>query len=357
MKSKEEIKEILGYLQTIENKDLRSDEEAIYNDYHKNDDQQSLAIKILSVFGGILASIAFLGFLLIAGLYDSEAGLLVFGTVALIGGLFISKAYGKIIIDTLSISSYIIGFVLLGMGFLKMEMAENTVSLIFILIAIASLIIVRTYIISFISVLIINGALMTLIVSNDIFDLIHVYTSFLAVITTFFFLKEAQIITENKSFSILYNPVRIALVFSFLAGLISLGKYDLIKVSQNYIWISSAVIIITILFLISKIFTVLNISGAKQKTGIYLISAAVLLPTLFSPAISGAILIILLSFLVNYKTSLAIGIIAFIYFVSQYYYDLHFTLLTKSIILFSSGILFLGLYVFTHKKLVSDEKV
>jgi len=95
----------------------------------------------------------------------------------------------------------------------------------------------------------------------------------------------------------------------------------------------------------------------QYKSGIYALSILLLLPTVLSPAISGAILIILLSFLVNYKTSLVIGIAAFIYFVSQYYYDLHFTLLTKSILLFSSGILFLGLYLLTHKKLTSNEKI
>jgi len=82
-----------------------------------------------------------------------------------------------------------------------------------------------------------------------------------------------------------------------------------------------------------------------------------LVSTIFSPSISGAMIIVLLSFLVNYKTGLAIGIISLIYFISQYYYDLNFTLLTKSIILFSSGIVFLLFYLFTTKKLNSNEKI
>ena len=60
---------------------------------------------------------------------------------------------------------------------------------------------------------------------------------------------------------------------------------------------------------------------------------------------------------VNYKTGLVIGIISFIYFISQYYYDLNFTLLTKSIILFSSGIVFILFYLFTNKKLNTNEKI
>jgi hypothetical protein len=356
MRNKEEIKELLDYFRTTENKELKFDEEAIYAAYEKNDSHQSLAVKILSIFGGILACLAFSGFLFITGLYDSTSGLLILGILLIIGGIFINTIYNTIIFDTVSVSSYIIGFVLLTLGLFKMEITENMVSLICILIATVSLFIGSSYIIAFISVLIINGGILTLIASNNNFDLIHLYTSFLAIFVTALFLKEAKIISLHNIFSKLYEPLRIGLIFSFLAGLVILGN-GYIEVSRDYIWISSVVIILTIMYVLSRLFKVLNISKITQKAGIYIVTIALLLPTLLSPAISGAILIILLSFLVNYKTSLAIGIIAFIYFVSRYYYDLHFTLLTKSILLFSSGILFLGLYLLTRKKLTSNEKV
>lgn len=356
MRNKEEIKEILDHLQ-IQNKDVKFDEEAIFAEYQKNEDHQSLAIKILSVCGGILASLTFLAFMFLVGLYDSDIGLISLGSLSIIGGLLISQIYGKIIMDTFSVSAYIIGFILIGLGLVITKVDENIISLIFMIIAIVSLIIVQSYILNFISVLIISGAIISLIMSSKISDLIQMYISLFAIITTFFFLKEAKIISSKNSFSRMYSPVRIALVFSFLAGLILIGKYHLIPFSSDYLWISSVVIIANILFLLPKIFTILNISATAQKIGIYCISLAVLLPTMFCPGISGAILIILLSFLVNYKTSLVIGIVAFIYFISQYYYDLNITLLTKSIILFSSGILFIGLYLLTHKKLASNEKV
>ncbi|NML68231.1 DUF4401 domain-containing protein [Chryseobacterium sp. RP-3-3] len=356
MRNREEIKEMLDYFRTPENKELKFDEEAIFVAYEKRDDHQSLAVKILSVFGGILASLAFLGFLFITGLYDSTSGLLISGMLLIIGGMFINTMYNTIIFDTVSVSSHTIGLVLLALGLFKMEMTENTVSLICILIAAVSLVIVRSYIIAFISVLIISGGIITLIASNHNFDLIHLYTSLLAIMVTAVFLKEAKIISLHPAFSKLYDPVRIGLIFSFLAGLIFLGN-DFIEISGDYLWISSVVIILTIMYVLSRLFEVLNISQTTQKAGIYIVIVALLLPTILSPAISGAILIILLSFLVNYKTSLAIGIMAFIYFVSRYYYDLHFTLLTKSILLFSSGILFLGLYLLTRKKLTSNEKV
>lgn len=357
MRNKEDIKVLLEYFQSIDENRLKFDEEAIVSTYQKNNDNQSLSIKILSVFGGILASLSFLGFLFIAGLYNSDIGLLVFGGLFIAGSIWINKEYDKIIIDTVSVSSFIIGFILIGFGLGQLNVEENMISIVFIIVAFSSLSIVQNYILSFVSVLIINGSILTLIISNNAYNLIHLYVSVLALITVFLFVKEAKIITTNKTFSKLYNPIRIGLIFSLLSGLVILGKRGILPISNDYIWISSIIIISLIIYLISKLFNLFDITESKHKISIYVFTILTLLPTALSPAISGAILIILLSFMVNYKTGLAIGIISFIYFISQYYYDLNFTLLTKSILLFSSGILFIGLYLFTHKKLTSNEKV
>ncbi|WP_257669805.1 DUF4401 domain-containing protein [Parapedobacter tibetensis] len=357
MKRKENIKELLDYLQTTAEKELQFDEEAIVTAYQKNNDNQSLAIKILSIFGGLMASLAFLGFLFIAGLYDSDIGLLIFGTLCIAGAIWINKAYDKIIIDTLSVSSFIIGFILIGFGFSELEVNVNIVSIIFIIISLCSLIIVQNYILSFIAVLIINGSILAIILSNKSYDLIHICVAVLVLIITYFFLKEAKIITASKALFRLYNPIRIGLIISFLSGLVIFGKKGILPISPDYIWLSSVIIISAIMYLLSNLFGILNITNIQHKTGIYVLSILLLLPTVLSPAISGAILIVLLSFLVNYKTGLVIGIIAFIYFISQYYYDLHFTLLTKSILLFSSGVFFILLYLLTYKKLTSNEKI
>ena len=368
MKNKEDIKEILDYLQTAEEKTLEFDDEAIAAAYQENDGTQSLAIKILSVFGGILVSYAFLVFLFftVFSLLYPEVGTLVLGIICIAGAIWASKIYDKIIIDTFSISFYIAGFILLCMGvphlFENIHNDINIICVIFILIAFASIAIAQSYILSFISMLIINGSILTLIIYNKGYDLIHIYVSVLALALAYFYLNEAKIITANKALSKLYSPIRIGLTFSFLAGLILVGltplhKEGLIPMSPNYIWLSSVVIIAVIIYLLHTLFKVLNITKILLKSVIYIFAILTLLPTAFSPAISGAILLILLSFLVNYKTGLVLGIIAFIYFISQYYYDLNFTLLTKSILLFSSGVLFLILYLFTHKKLTTNEKI
>jgi uncharacterized membrane protein len=173
----------------------------------------------------------------------------------------------------------------------------------------------------------------------------------------YFFLNEAKIISSNRKLSKLYNPIRIGLLISLLFGLVAIGKRHLIPISQNYFWLSSIIMILVILYLVHSIIKINEIKSVRSKIQIYILSCLILISTIFSPSISGAIVIVLLSFLVNYKTGIIIGIISFIYFISQYYYDLNFTLLTKSIILFSSGIVFLLFYLFTIKKLNANEKI
>lgn len=356
MKSKEQIETLLAHM-------ADGDEQIQYNVdkiaavYEKNDHgHHSIAVKILSVVGGILASLAFVGFLFLAGLYDSDIGLLFLGIAAILSSALLSKKADSIITDTICVSFFIIGFTLLGIGLDKMQVDADVIFTVFALVAFGAMVLVQTYVLSFVSLLIVNGSILTLILSNHQYNLVNVYVIAIALVMAYLFLKEAVIITSSKILSKLYNPVRTGLIFSFLAGLILVGKNGLVPVYFNYNWVCSAVIIVAIVYVIFQLFEMLNIIKLQHKIVISVFAVLVLLPTISSPAISGAILIILLSFLINDKTGLVLGMLAFIYFISQYYYDLNLTLLTKSILLFSSGILFIIIYLFTHKKLATHEK-
>ncbi|MEE9364382.1 MAG: DUF4401 domain-containing protein [Cellulophaga sp.] len=351
-------KALLDSIRLSEGAKFECNEKAILEEYKKQgENKSSLAIKVLSIFGGFLATLAFLGFLAITGLYNSELGLLIFGIGFIVSAIWLNKKYDKLIIDTFSISIYVSGFTLFAFGLLEMNFDENIIILLICIIAISSLIITQNFILSFISILTISACLLTLIISNDLHDLIHLYITVSTLLLTYLFLNEAKIISFSKKLSKLYNPIRIGLIISLLFGLIIIGKRHLTPISQNNIWLSSIVIILVIIYLIYTIVKINEIEAIKNKVLVYSLSSLILLSTLFSPAISGAIVIILLSFLVNYKTGLAIGIISITYFISQYYYDLTFTLLTKSIILFTSGIMFLLLYLFTTKKAKHNEKI
>lgn len=358
MDRKTEIKEILNDIHRSEEGELKYDENVITLAYEKQlENKSSLAIKVLSILGGLFATLTFLGFLFIAGLSDSQLGLSLFGIGFISVAIFLNKKFDQLIIDTFSISTYVIGFVLFGLGMSQMEVNVNLITGLVVLIALISISITQNYILSFISVLIIWESILVLIISNELFDLIHLLTAITAVLLTYWFLYEAKILAFRNKLSKLYDPIRIALIFSLLISLRMVGKGISFFEIQNNVWLSSIAIIIVIIYLVHVVSSMFGMKSQKDKIFIYSLSFLILIPTLFAPSISGAILIVLLSFRVNYKTGLVIGIISLIYFISQYYYDLNYTLLIKSIILFSSGLLFILFYLFINKKNTNNEEI
>ena len=246
---------------------------------------------------------------------------------------------------------------LLALGLSGMNVNESIIALIVSVIALCSLALTQNFVLSFISVLAISGSCLILISSQNLYDLVHIYISANTLILAYIFLNEARIISSRGKMSKLYNPIRAGLIVSLLFGLVSIGKRHLIPISQNHIWISSIVMIFVIMYLVYTIINIIEIETIKSKLLIYSLSAIILIATLWCPSISGAIVILLLSFLVNYKTGLALGIVSLIYFISQYYYDLNFTLLVKSMILVVSGIILLLFFLFTTKMIRANEKV
>ena len=349
---------LLNRIRLTEGAEFEYNEAAILDAYKAADENKaSLAIKILSILGGLLAMLAFLAFLFVAGLYNSEIGMVAVGGSCIASAIAINKIYHKIILDTFSISIYITGFVLLAIGLSEMGVDENSIAMSIGLIALSALVITQNYIVSFVSILILNGSFLFLLLNTEVYDLIHVYIAITSFLLTYVFLNEAKIISATKKLAQLYYPIRIGLLISFIIGLSIVGKKGGLPLSQNYIWISSIVFISIGMYVVSVICKINGITAVKTKGMLYVFSFLILLSTLFSPAISGAMLLVLLCFLVNYKTGFVIGILALVYFVSQYYYDLNFTLLTKSLLLLVSGVLFLACYLFTTKMLGNNEKI
>lgn len=352
------ISENIEYISKLEGESFEYNKKEIEKEYDDSQkEKSSIAIKILSVLGGFLATLAFLGFLFIAGLYDSEGGIVITGFIFIGAATWLNTAYKKLIVDTLSVSAYVIGLCLIAFGLSALGAGDGAICVIFMIIALLTIGITKNYILSFISVLCINGCLIYLIFDNDLYGLIHVYDAILLVLLTYVFLKEAKLLAAKRFPTNLYNPIRIGLLFSLITGLMFVGQRGIFDFGIKHIWASSIITIPLTIYVVSIITKIVGITKNKTLYMVYTFSILFLIPTALSPAISGSLLIILLCFLVNYKTGLAIGVMSFIYFISQYYYDLNLTLLSKSIILFVSGIVFLLFYLFTHKKLGQDEKV
>lgn len=323
-------------------------------DYDQSKDsnriKQTLAIKILSIFGGLLSSAAFWGFLTTVGLYKSNTALAILGILAISAGVIIGKKYSVILWDTISVATFTIGFVMLGMSLYGFDIHDQVVAICFALLSLLCLCMVPNYIISFVSTMILNGSILAFILSTNRYDLIHIQVSFLAIVLSYSFLQEAKLLHKSFKIGLSFHAVRTGLLLCFLIGLGMLSEHKIFNLSNSWSWSTSAVCAIIILVLTAKLLIHFDISNVISKLGTYGLTLLVVIPTILYPGIIGAILTILLCFRVNYKTGFVMGVIAFLWFIGKFYYDLNYTLLTKSIMLFSSGVIFLFFYLFTYKR-------
>jgi hypothetical protein len=358
MKQENEIRDLLVQIISAENSTVEFDEAGIIAEYlHKDAEKSSLAIKILTILGGFLATLAFLGFFMAAGLYKSGILTIIFGVISVGSSIWLNKAYDRLIIDTFSISLYACGLFLIGIGADQVNLDENILPLIFILIGLCTLAITQNFIISFISVLVIFGSLLWLIGIHHSYIAVHAYMLVATAIMVYWLLAEAKIISTVSKLSRLYNPVKMGLVIAFIAGLCLLSINEIFPVPVIYPWISSIITIAGLIYVVYMLCKQLSINVISERLLIYVMSLVILAPTIMAPGISGSLLIILLCFMVNYKTGFTLGILSLISFVSLYYYDLGYSLFTKSWMMMGTGLLFLIIYLFTYKKLKSNEKV
>lgn len=331
---------------------------AIVTDYQQYYDNRSgIAVKVLIVLGGFLAALSFVGFLMLLQIYESGAAMLGVGLCMCAGAVALNRSNDSLILDTMSISLYLSGLIMAGIGFEELFHSPTyVISLFFALIAMVTIAITQGYVFAFIAVLLFNGSVLGIIADAEAFELVHLYIGVVSVALAWWMVNEAKLITTYRAYARLYTPVRSGLMVSLLVALISVGKRGLINISMDYIWLSSVAAMAIILFIVKHILQQLGKADYKYKWVIYVSCIVWLLPTAFSPAIAGSVLILLLAIMVSYRPGVAIGIAALVYFVGQYYYDLNFTLLQKSAILFTSGVLMLLFYFFAAK-LLADEKV
>ena len=115
--------------------------------------KHNLTIQVVSIIGGILTAIFFLGFLALARIIQSEISSLVIGTLLIITTLIISRVVIRPFLDAMNITLYIAGCVLAGFG-----MSANIHALFFILIIISILtfFLSRGFILPFLSVILFN---------------------------------------------------------------------------------------------------------------------------------------------------------------------------------------------------------
>ena len=321
--------------------------------------KHNLTIQVVSIIGGILTAIFFLGFLALARIIQSEISSLIIGTILIITTLIISRVVIRPFLDAMNITLYIAGCVLAGFG-----MSANIHALFFILIIISILtfFLSRGFILPFLSVILFTISLFG--------EAVYVFSSFyplqiavVPILAAFLFTNvfEAKLFkcAETGNYFSKYRPFHIGL---FVSGIVSLGGLSInYLVSETNSWFISCILSVCIwiglLIMIQRIMQVMKVDNPVNQVGIYILCIIICLPTVFAPYLSGSLLLILICFHYGYRAECAAALLLFIYAISKYYYDLNLSLLTKSITLFFIGIACIAAWYFFTQKRTRHEKV
>lgn len=315
----------------------------------------SFAIRTLNLSGGLIATITLIGFMALGGLFDSRLSIFVVGL--LLSGLafMLNRSRAGLLAEAFTVALSVTGGVMLLVSFGYDNFDERTVCLAGAALSLLFLAIIDNKIVSFLATLAGGISLLTFTILAEWHLFTHLFLAAHGVLLTLFFQKESHLLTFTPALSRRYLPVRAGLAISFLLAAVYLGKqfwWSEEVVRQHYV--ASCVIIPLVLFVAYGQLRKFRVIGQRQW--LYLGGLTLLLlPTLFAPAIAAALLLLLLSFIAGSRALTVIAAAAMIYLIGQYYYDLHLTLFTKSMVLMASGVLLLVAYGFLHPKLVNHE--
>ena len=318
--------------------------------------RSTIAVKIISIFGGVFAALLLLLFLFISRVLDSEMSSIILGLAIIAVALIIeNQLNNRTWSESFCLSFYAVGYILFWVGMYSMELGDYWDWIFGAIIPAVVICISRSYIVVFLSMIAVCVCLWGLLARTYIPGISIVFTVLVLFAFIWMTFNEAKLYTKEQ-LKLRYSPLQaglfVALSYYFIRCIIA-GRYG--ETVSPYTGAFSLSVWAAILWLVPKILR--KLSGEEEipiskKRKYYLISFLILLPTLFAPAISGAILLLLLSFYFNYKSQFVASIVLLTYSIIQYYYDLGFSLLIKSGLLFFSGLLFLALwFVFNKKKL------
>jgi hypothetical protein len=309
----------------------------------------NLPVKLLTIFGGIVASGFFLGFLMLAGLYDSHVGMLLVGLLFVVGSVIVVWLKSDTMMETFCVSCNIIGYLLFGVGFSELFDSELWLCLSLAALATGVLVVTANTILNLLAVLVLNGSLAGIIFLYKAFNLMHGYIGLAAALLTYMSLREAELISRGNWLNRVYRPVRIGLILTLVAALVLLVHQQMLSSGITHYWLSGIFLIAALLYVVSKVIRQAAVTDQKLELLLYGCCCLVLAPTVFAPSIPGALLIMVSSFYIGHRTGFGIGLLALLYFIILYYYDLQFTLLAKAGILVLSGSLFIGGYLLLQK--------
>lgn len=315
--------------------------------------KNNLTIQVVSIIGGILTAIFFLGFLALASIIRSEESSLIIGCLLIVATLTISRFVVKPFLDAMNITFYVAGCILFIFG---ISANTNILFCSLLVISILTFFLTKGFILPFLSVILFNISLFGEI-AHLLSSWYPLQVAIVPLVAAFLFanLFETKLLARLQGNTSKYKPFHTGLFISCLIAL-SGASIDFLTTGMNE-WIISVFLWIGLLIMIQQIMQLMEVANLRMQIGIYGLSILICLPTVFAPYLSGSLLLILICFHYGYKAECGASLLLFIYAISKYYYDLNVTLLVKSITLFFIGIAFIVAWYYFTQKRTKHEKI
>lgn len=363
----QQIHQLTNRLRQSNGADLAIDEQAILTEQeHEKSLYNNLAIKIITAIGSVFACLFFLSFLFVGGLWENQSVIMTLGFILVVIGIALSIKDVPFFLTSLAVTLIIAGHVLIAIGYFIEFDQPGALYLIFCLIAIAITICTNRGILHFLSM-----ATFIVCLFLSIRDMTPLYAHWSILLLLFslllFTMKEAALINSSSWWRERYRPFQVALFAGYLLAhfipdiIFRTHSYSLMGRSgfeemptrsywqqillQAYSWANSIGILILVNYILKK----LN----AQNTIYLLINVAILAILILcwnADLITGMLFLLLLSIHFGYKVSTWVSIVAFAYSIIVFYYDLNINLLSKSIIMMSSGTIMILCWYFFSKK-------
>ncbi|MBC5774259.1 DUF4401 domain-containing protein [Pontibacter sp. KCTC 32443] len=350
------LQEVLQTIQHEEGDNFSFDAAKIEEEAHFSSSlYTNLPIKLLTIFGGFLATGFFLGFLMTTGLLDSITAMFITGVIFLVASEVLNRLRNDLLLESMSVSLNIVGYQLFGVGFSEMT-NDTALALALAGIALVFILVSGSTVLLFFATLVFWGSLISLPLIHELPELLYVHVGVMVAILTYLSLNEAKLIAQHPRLAKLYAPVRIGLVFAFIGLLIMLAHHSFLVKGIEHLWLASLLLIGVLLLVLRRIMQDTGVTDIKTQLIVYTCCIAILVPTILTPSLAGALLVVLVSFYMGHRLSFIVGLLALGYFIILYYYNLELTLLTKSGILVLTGCLFLGGLYLLNRYIRAHEK-
>lgn len=334
---------------------IRYDEAAIRQELEqKKQVPENQVVRVFIIVGIILSSVLLVSILLVLGIHESPTIMLALGVFGYISGLLWHRRARTEVFDFWAISLLVMGYGSITYAFAEWELNTWIAFPIMALLSVVSVLFSFGFILPFLGTLSFYTVLLTWIAVEKQPLLMVLFVGLLHLELLVLYLAEGKFIASFRKLSRHFDPIRLGTVMAIQLALFIFTPFYIPFVSPEqpfanyelYYSIPSSVLCFYTVYYLSP---AMGFFKGPSKMAILSIIGILLILTIYAPAISSTLLLLLLTYYGRHATGVVLAGLALIYAITMYYYEMEFTLLAKSFVLMGTGLIFITGFVLLNR--------